>query len=135
MKKVLCSWFVYLCMWPLLAQPTAVETLVQQSVAAYNQQDINTFMALFADTIAMYDFAVCSHRVKGKKAVRALYQDFFEASPNLRTTILKRIVFDNKVIDHEYIEGAKGNKTPYELIFIYEIENNKIIRTTAIRPQ
>lgn len=126
---------VCFCVAPSFAQSSGVESLVQQSLEAYNNRDIDGFMALFADSISMYDFGVCDKRAEGKAAVRSMYQDFFEASPQLHSTILKRIVFDNKVIDYEYIKGARGQKKPYELIFIYEIEHNKIIKTTALRPQ
>jgi hypothetical protein len=43
----------------------------------------------------------------------------FEASPNLHFTILKRIVFYNKVINHERIVDRKGFKDDFDLVIIY----------------
>ena len=83
--------------------------------------------------IEMYNFQDPEVAVKGIRAVREVYQRMFDASPELHSKILNRIVFDNKVIDYEYITGASGRSDPFELVFIYEIENGKIIRTTAIR--
>lgn len=37
------------------------------------------------------------------------------------------------VIDHEYITGARGSKEAFEIVLIYEVDNDKIIKMTAIR--
>ena len=47
--------------------------------------------------------------------------------------ILKRTVFSNKIIDHEYITGRNGSAEPLELVLIYETRDNKIIRMTVMR--
>jgi hypothetical protein len=57
----------------------------------------------------------------------------FDASPKLHSTILKRIVFNNKVIDHERIVGRQGSDAPLEIVVIYEVNEGKIFRLTAIR--
>jgi hypothetical protein len=46
---------------------------------------------------------------------------------------LKRIVFDNKVIDHESIVGRKGAKDILEIVMIYEVKDGKIFKMTSIR--
>ena len=69
----------------------------------------------------------------GKPAIEKLYKELFTASPNLHSTILKRIVFDNKVIDHESIVGRKGASEVFEIVMIYEVKDGKIFKMTSIR--
>jgi hypothetical protein len=57
----------------------------------------------------------------------------FDASPKLHSTILHRTVMGNKVIDHESITGRKDSDVPIELILIYEVSGDKIVRMTVIR--
>ena len=54
-------------------------------------------------------------------------------SPSLHSKILTRTVFENKVIDHEFITGRNGNSTPLELVLIYEVQEEKITKITVIR--
>lgn len=123
----------FLLPFSLKSQSSDPENIVQSSLEAYNQQDINSFMTYFSDSAAMKDFGEEEIRVKGKKQVRKIFEDFFNASPNLHSKILNRMVFDNKVIDHEYITGARGNTAAFEVIVIYEIIDGKIDSMTAIR--
>ena len=109
------------------------EQVVQQSLEAYNNRDIEKFMALFSDDIEMYNFNTGKLTAKGLQEVRKIYQDMFNVSPKLHSDILKRIVFDDKIIDHEYITGRMGSDTPLEIVLIYEVKAGKIVKTTAIR--
>lgn len=117
----------------VFCQKTDPEKTVQASLDAYNNHDFEKFMSYFSENVEMYEIHNCTATAKGVEEVRKRYKDYFEASPNLHSKILNRIVFGNTVIDYEYITGARGSKEPYELIFMYEVENGKIIRTTAIR--
>jgi hypothetical protein len=62
-----------------------------------------------------------------------VYKELFDLSPNLHSTIVKRITFDNKVIDHESIVGRRGSDGIFEIVLIYEVKDNKIYKITAIR--
>ncbi len=109
------------------------EQIVQQNLEAYNRRDIETFMASFSPDVAIYNFAEQTPSTVGLEAVRKRYQDLFQQSPNLHSTILKRIVFENKVIDHESIIGRLGSKDILEIIMIYEVKDQKIFKMTVIR--
>lgn len=111
------------------------EKVVQASLDAYNAHDFEKFISFFSEDIEMYELHESEPNVKGITEVRKRYKDYFDASPNLHSEIKNRMVFGNKIIDYEYITGARGSKEPYELIFMYEVENGKIIRTTAIRKE
>ena len=130
-KIVLSTLFTCLSIFQISAQDA--ETVVQANLDAYNNLDIDTFMSYIADDVEMYNLGECEPYLQGKEKVRERYQTYFERSPELHSEIRKRIIFDNKVIDHELITGANGNKEPFELIFMYEVRDGLIVKTTAIR--
>lgn len=109
------------------------EEVVQKQLETYNNRDIDGFMSVIDANITMYDFSTGKLTLEGYDACRKVYADLFEASPKLHSRILTRTVFDNKVIDHEYITGRKGSDTPIELVLIYEVNNEKITKMTVMR--
>ena len=117
----------------LFGQTTEVEKIVQAYLDAYNNRDVDAFMEYIDEDIEFYNLGECEPYMKGKAEVRKRYQSYFEKSPELHSEIKNRMVFENKVIDYEYITGSNGNSKPFELIFMYEVEGEKIVRTTAIR--
>jgi hypothetical protein len=116
-----------------MAQNSSPEQVVQQNLDFYNQRDIEGFMRSFSEDIVFYNFDDHTITASGRDEVRKLYTALFDASPRLHSTILKRIVFDNKVIDHESIVGRKGSADILELVLIYEVKNDKIYKITVIR--
>lgn len=112
---------------------SSVEQIVQQSVEAYNNRDIEPFMALFSSDVTFHNFPDPAVTMQGLDTVRKFYTHLFHQSPKLHSTILRRIVFGNKVIDHERIVGRFGSPDALELVLIYEVENGKISRATVIR--
>lgn len=133
MIKYLVSLSIAIGSFTSLAQSIAPESIVQLSLDAYNNHDYDLFMSYFADSVEMYNLGDCEPYKVGKEAVGKIYKDYFEASPELHSEIKNRMVFGNTVIDYEYITGARGSKEPFELVFMYHIEGDKIVRTTAIR--
>lgn len=115
-----------------VSTPIGPESIVQANLDAYNAHDIEGFMSYFSEDVTMYNFADGKQTANGIEEVRAIYEPYFKASPKLHSKILQRTVFDNKVMDHEYITGARGGD-PFEIVLIYEVENDKIIKMTAIR--
>ncbi|MEM6966464.1 MAG: nuclear transport factor 2 family protein [Bacteroidota bacterium] len=109
------------------------EQIVQQNLDAYNNRNIETFMSHFSDDIQLFAFGNPIPTADSKAKVKAIYQNLFEQSPELFSKIKKRIVFKNKVIDHEVISGRMGKKAPVEMVLIYEVEDGKIIKITAIK--
>lgn len=109
------------------------EQIVQANLDAYNARDIDRFMEYFSPDVELYNFADHQPTAKGQVELRKIYQELFDASPKLHSQIVNRIVFDNKVIDHEYITGRRGSDTPVELVLIYEVKEGKIVKMTAIR--
>jgi hypothetical protein len=115
------------------AQNLSVEQVVQSNLEAYNNRDLEQFMSWFSEDVELYSFSEMKLVASGKPAIKKLYKELFEASPELHSTILKRIVFDKKVIDHESIVGRKGSKDILEIVMIYEVKDGKIFKMTSIR--
>jgi hypothetical protein len=115
------------------AQNLSVEQVVQSNLEAYNNRDLEQFMSWFSEDVELYSFSEMKLVASGKPAIEKLYKELFEASPELHSTILKRIVFDKKVIDHESIVGRKGSKDILEIVMIYEVKDGKIFKMTSIR--
>lgn len=113
--------------------PTDPEKVVQANLEAYNKGDIEGFMSYFSTDIQVRTFDSGAITAEGKKEVREIYTRLFDASPNLHSRILKRTIFDNKVIDHEYITGRNGSPEPLELVLIYEVRDGKIFRISVMR--
>lgn len=116
-------------------QAQNAEKVVQRNLNAYNAREIKAFMAEFTDDIKLINFSDQKIITEGKSAIEKLYSELFEQSPSLHSTILKRMVLENKVIDHESITGRKGNAEAIELIMIYEVKDDKIYKMTVIRPE
>ncbi len=120
---------------PLTAQEMTPEQVVQKQLETYNQRDINSFMSLIDDNVTFYDYSDGNITMSGASACKEFYSNLFEASPKLHSTVLQRTIFGNKVIDYERIAGRNGNKEIVELMLIYEVNKEKIIKVTVLRKE
>jgi hypothetical protein len=111
----------------------SIEAIVQQNLESYNKRDIEAFMETFTSDIELYTLGEHSPAIAGLQGMRNFYEKLFDASPKLHSTVLKRIVFGNKIIDHERISGRLDAKEPVEIVVIYEVRDEKIFRLTAVR--
>jgi len=132
MKTILSILFISILSMNF-AQNLTPEQIVQHNLEAYNKRDLLDFMSWFSDDIALYSFSEMKEIARGKEEIEKLYTELFAVSPNLHSTIVKRIVFDNKVIDHESIVGRKGSTEILEIVLIYEVKDGKIFKMTSIR--
>ena len=114
-------------------RPERPEQIVQQNLNFYNQRDIDGFMSCLAEKIEIYNFGDNEPSLAGIGRVQAMYGDLFTNSPQLHSTILKRTIIGNKVIDHESIVGRNGSSEIIELVLIYEVKADKIIKITVLR--
>ena len=106
--------------------------IIQNQVKAYNSRDIETFIVCHHPDVELFNFSAQEPFARGREAIRRIYGDVFENSPKLNTEVLNRIVFDNKVIDHEIVTNRK-EIAEMELIAIYEIEDEMIRKAHFVR--
>lgn len=133
MVKIYLSLLLIFYFNMLSSQILTPEQVVQKNLDYYNARNINGFMSLFSADIKFYNFGDDKITISGLDECRRTYQELFDSSPELHSTITQRIVFDNKVIDHEYITGRKGSKDAVKLVLIYEVKNDLIYKVTVIR--
>ena len=112
---------------------TKVERIVQDNLNAYNHRDLEAFMASYSENIELWSYGKNTPNSKGKTSIRSFYQKIFEQSPQLHSKILSRIIFKNKIIDHEYITGRNGVEEAIEMVIIYEVEDDKIVKITTMK--
>jgi hypothetical protein len=99
---------------------------VQGQLDAYNVQDIDAYMAFFADDCVIADFngAVTSN---GAAAIRERYVGMFAKFPQNKAELLNRIVMGNTVADHELVKRAPDGEQ-FEALAIYTIRDGRIVR-------
>ncbi|MFT6166545.1 MAG: hypothetical protein ACJASF_001234 [Vicingaceae bacterium] len=132
-QKTIPFIFAIFLFFSTTAQEEKPVDVVKASLIAYNNVDIDAFMSYFSEDIVMKDYDNGKINANGKAEVRAIYEPYFKASPNLHSKIIDRIAFDNKVMDHEYITGARGSEEPFEIVVIYEVTDGKISSMLAVR--
>ena len=131
MRKIFYFTVISLFGFGAFAQTPA--QLAQKQLDAYNNRDIEAFLAPYSDTIKIF-----SHPnellFSGKEAMRQRYATMFANTPDLHCTLMNRMVLGNTVIDQEYVINDK-NTPPTEVIAIYKIEAEKIVEVYFIRPK
>ena len=107
------------------------EQIVQQQLDAYNNRDIEAFIALFAEDAQVLKYPTNEVLAKGTAQVKALYTRLFSDSPKLHSQLIHRSVLGNRVIDHEKITGRAGADV-VELAVVYEVNKGKISKCLVI---
>lgn len=100
--------------------------LAEEQLIGYNNRDINAFLKPFAKNVKVYRFPN-TLSYEGLEKMRENYNSFFKNTPDLHCKILKRIVFKDKVIDHELVTA---NGRTFKAVAIYSIKNGKIVSVT-----
>jgi len=101
------------------------QTLAQRQLDAYNTQDIEAFLDVYAEEVEVRTFPTGELTYKGIDKMRERYTTLFEQNPNNHAALLSRIVKGNVVIDHEHVTG-RANGIETEAIAMYEVEDGKI---------
>jgi len=107
------------------------EKVVQDQLDAYNANNLEKFVACYSSDIEIHDLDNGRPPIIGIEKLEAGYKRLFESSPDLESIVQKRIVFDNKVIDHEKVTGIKGLDL-LECVAIYEVNDDLITHVTFI---
>ncbi len=109
-------------------QSETPEQLVQRQVEAYNNRDLEAFMATYNDDIVINYFPEDT-RFQDKATMQARFETYFKNTPDLHCEIKNRITISNKVIDEEYI---LANGQYRSAVAVYEIEDGLIQKVTFI---
>jgi hypothetical protein len=108
--------------------------VVQRQLDAYNRRDLEAFCATFAQCAAILELGATVPSTAGGPAIRARYRTLFESSPALHSALVSRTALGRVVIDHEHVTGRNGSPDVFEVVVIYEVENDLIRRVHFVRP-
>jgi uncharacterized protein (TIGR02246 family) len=106
-----------------------VTDVVDAQVAAYFARDLERFVACYAHDVVITN-AAGQVMAEGHDALRRMYGELFENSPQLAGRIANRIVVGHFVADHEEIEGFNmpGSPITIRAIAVYEVTDRTISR-------
>ena len=107
--------------------------VVQRQVDAYNDRDLDRFVAAYADTVLVYRMPAVEPSISGKAKLAETYSTQRFNRPGLRAEIVNRIVLGNKVIDHERVFGIRDE--PIEVAAVYEVVDGLIARVWFFGPE
>jgi len=109
----------------LFAQDEPV-VVVQRQLNTYNNQDLDGFVATFAEDAEVFiNLGDSVSGMSGRDEIRKRYGAMFEANPDNQSILTGRLVQGNFVFDHEYIIGRDE---PLTIVAIYEVEEGLIQR-------
>jgi uncharacterized protein (TIGR02246 family) len=105
--------------------------IVQAQVDAYNAQDLERFLAFYAEDaiIATIDGAILQN---GRAEIRERFGALFLQFPHNRCWITSRFAVGEHVIDHEQGERSPGGDS-FDLAAIYTLRDGLISRLVMAR--
>ena len=103
--------------------------LAQEQLDAYNNRDIEAFLAPYDENITGYTFPN-KFEFSGKEKMREIYTRLFKNTPDLHCKLINRIVQGNIIIDEELVTV---NGSQFKAIAIYEVKNGKIITVRFVQ--
>lgn len=107
---------------------TTPESVVQRQLDAYNAQDVDAFVATYAEDAQQFEYPSTLLTLGTAQLRERITMRFRE--PNLHARLIRRIVMGDMVIDHEEVTRTFPEGTgKLELVAIYEVRDGRI--TTA----
>jgi hypothetical protein len=102
-----------------MTKMTPVEC-VEHQLAAYNDRDLERFLAVFSETVRTYRLPDMAPLLDGKPAFGAHYAANRFMHPGLHAELLSRVVVGNTVYDHELIHGISPEPIETGVLFVVE---------------
>jgi len=98
--------------------------LAQEQLIAYNERNLDRFLACYAEDIVLYRPPAAEPMLRGKAALAAHYANKRFNLPGLHAELLGRLVVGSKVFDHERVHGVRPE--PFEVAASYEVRDGLI---------
>jgi hypothetical protein len=113
--------------------PVAV---VAAQVEAYNARDLERFLGCYSADAAIED-AQGRVLMRGREAMRPVYERLFAESPELHCEISQRIHVGPYVIDEEVLTGfhSAGFPTEVHAAALYRVEGDRIVYVRGPMPE
>ena len=106
------------------AAMTGPEGPVRRQLDAYNDHDVERFIAEYTDDVTVYRPPSTEPVLSGKNAFAEHYAKNRFTLPDLHAKIVNRMIVGNRVVDHEHIVGLPDG--PREAIAVYEVVGDRI---------
>ena len=113
------------------SQKTALCVPVEAQLQAYNNRDIEAYLACFSSDCVVEN-ATGEVMMAGRDQMKAAYSKIFADCPSLHATIVNRAIVSGKmgdyVLDEERVVGRQGpdSDAVTHAVAIYRIENQLI---------
>ena len=95
------------------------EAFAQRQLDAYNDRDLERFVAEYTEDVEVYRLPESEPVLVGKPALAEHYRTKRFNLPGLHAELVNRMVFGNKVIDQERVLGVQP--APMDVAAIYEV--------------
>ena len=82
--------------------------------------------------VTMYDGDV---RLRGKQAIQANRENYFQIFPNARNELVHLVEIDNRVIMHDKVWLNGDKSQPSDIVEIFTFDGDKIIRIDVVQTQ
>jgi uncharacterized protein (TIGR02246 family) len=105
--------------------------VAQGQLDAYNAQDLEGYMAHFAEDCVIADFNG-EISLRGAAAIRARYAAMFAQYPQNHARLVHRICIANTVIDHEDVARTPEGER-FEVAAVYTVRAGRIARVDFIK--
>ena len=109
------------------------EGFAQRQLEAYNARDLERFVREYTEDVEVFRMPGPHPIIVGREALATYYREHRFNLPALQATLVKRMVFGNKVIDQEIVVGVPGS--PIEVAAIYEITEAGISKVWFVASQ
>jgi hypothetical protein len=100
------------------------EEVVQRQVEAYNDRDLQRFVATYREDVEIFRPPSTAAVISGRAALAEHYAAQRFNRVGLHAEIVNRMVIGNKVIDHERVAGVR--EQPFEVAAVYEVIDDLI---------
>lgn len=100
--------------------------VVQAQVDAYNDHDLEGFLACYANDAAIYDLAGKQPEVHGQSEISEVYAFISEMPEGAGVRIVNRMVSNSVVVDTERFVGLSDGTVIPDAVAVYEVRDGKI---------
>ena len=108
---------------------TDSEKIVQAQLDAYNNRDIDAFVACFSEDVQVLTFPDNQLKENSSgKNFRAGYEKMFAELTNLHCKVVNRCVHGNIVVDQEEVTGLTDPTKILKALAIYEVTDGIITK-------
>jgi ribosomal protein S18 acetylase RimI-like enzyme len=105
---------------------------VRHQLTAYNNRDIDAFIACYAEDCVIED-GVGNVTMRGTAAMHESYARMFESSPELHCHLASRTIVGNYILDEERVTGRAGRDGQSHVVAVYRVENGLIQHVRFLR--